>query len=821
MSGSNYNSDVTYTDFKEEYTPSNNGIDRYTTDSLSNYLANDVMDRYGWNAVKELVLQRKSNHSKNITSITQYHLYLILKQKQVPVPSQIITIILKAYPDLCDPDNKIYHLNVIVAFENTSSLPETLYQLIHQSRDPIKLTYMIMQQMIDRSSNTNIYNNHFINLFNHIPEENLQVLIHESLVQSLYHHDVDGNLLLHQACQAGNSPRMVRLIINGMIHDTGWCCVMGCNNDGLSPFQLALSCSSTQDANGILMELLSVIPLDLPSQDCIVRNDILHVSIRVGNWYLAFKILKEYPDLFHLWNSQGSLPLHDICQFGNAQGIEQFLTLYSDTVKSQMQFSTAAWTRFIPLQIACMNPLVTVNLFICLLHYLLDSNLEQNAEIYNSSVDQTVKQYGLLHLAAAASNVDIARYLISICPTALSYRRFQQFGLWGTEGPTPLFFACVSGSSEMIKCLFLAGKIHRIHPDKHAGLIDMYSGNNLHPIVAACSNSKMTTDTMEMLFLYSNIPCQWICDWKLLHSAAFEGNMEVALALVSWYPEGLFHIDGNGDLPLHDACMGGDPNMIEYLFIEQVKKVCFDGYLVIDDELCGMFKENYNGVTPWDLVCDILESIFEEYQDVYTHFSGLISAAMLALTLAAAMDHSKSDKKESSDASVSIPFSELNGTLNSLVHVTPFPVYHSAIQRISSISVLEYVVVQNLLNSHPLQLDRYGRTALHLVAEIQTEAEDWYEIIYHLLCDEEHGSQDCAYIQDNKSRYVLHTAAENGLGWSNGLELILNANEEVLECRDEVTGLFPYMLAASGERSDLDSIYELLRRNPGLPFPKK
>ena len=774
----------------------------------------------------------KSSHKRNYLYITQYHLYLILKQKQIPAPPQIIKTILKAYPELCNHSKKIYHLNVIVAFENPSSLPETLFELLRLSNDPIKLTYMIMQHMIHRTSNVNLethndilhddngYNNIIYddnnaddnNGFNSIPEENLQVLIHETFLEALYCHDGVGNILLHQACTTCNSPRMVRLIIEGMMNDIGWWCIIGCNNEGFSPFHLALSCISFQDANAVMDELLRAIPaLDLPAKECIVRNDILYVSIRTGNMYLTLKILEAYPSLIDLWSSQGTLPIHDVFQYGTTEHMSRFIELFYTFLRRQINIPTLAWTRFVPIQIACMNPSTAVFVVLRLLemHY------------NESSYEQTVRQYGLLHLAAAASNVNIARYLFYTVPEALAHRRFEHFGTWGTQGPIPLFFACVSGSSEMIEFLFKAGRKYHIQMDQHSGLVDSYSGNNLHPIVAACSNTNITTSTMEMLLVQSGLSSQWICDWRLLHCAAFEGNMEVVVALINHFPEALYCLDEDGNLPLHDACAGGNPNMIGYLFVEQTKLSRVGGFMMVQENLCGILDKNHLGETPWDLICEMLECVFADLEDdSHAHFSGLLSAALLTLTLDAAREYCSKDgdstcnNQQRRSTLVAVPLSLLS-RYDSSRQMTVLPVHHSAIKKIQSVTVLENIIVQNYHNCHPLQVDEHGKTALHLAVETQKEDEDWSCIIHHLLYDDENGSRSCACIQDENARYVLHTAAENGLAWNKGLNCIVNSNKAILERRDKITGLIPFMLAASGERSDLNSVFELLRGNPG------
>jgi len=72
---------------------------------------------------------------------------------------------------------------------------------------------------------------------------------------------------------------------------------------------------------------------------------------------------------------------------------------------------------------------------------------------------------------------------------------------------------------------------------------------------------------------------------------------------------------------------------------------------------------------------------------------------------------------------------------------------------------------------------------------------------------------------EHKGRFPLHIAAEKGLDWTNGMKEIFEANPTLLEEQDTVTGLYPFMLAASsygGGGNDTDSVFELLKGNPTL-----
>ena len=72
-----------------------------------------------------------------------------------------------------------------------------------------------------------------------------------------------------------------------------------------------------------------------------------------------------------------------------------------------------------------------------------------------------------------------------------------------------------------------------------------------------------------------------------------------------------------------------------------------------------------------------------------------------------------------------------------------------------------------------------------------------------------------AITRDGSGRLPLHSACEHSLPWTNGLSCIVNANMPALESIDPITCLPPFAHCAIGAKSDLESIYELLRLHPG------
>lgn len=535
-------------------------------------LQKQITKKSEWDAIYSLIQDSKvhATFNETITSIgtkkdnklhiSQYNLYQMLSQKTIPVTPQIVKSVLSYNPKLAQSKD-VYPINVFVAFENHSSMPETLFQLISMSDNPVILVYNVLHNIIHRDDHSEDDNLDRINTlilerllhsvrrhtrtngFDSIPEANIRVLIHQNFRNALYLLDDNGNTLLHQACIKSKLPRIVRLIVEGMMNDVGWWCIFGNNEKFRTPFHLTLSSQASYlEISSILGQLLSVIPLlDLPSRCCIVHNDVLHACIRTENVHLMFQILRVYPDLIHVWSAEGTLPFHDICRYGSSETIEEFIDMFRKDVRHQSLMMTKESPKFLPVQIACVNHSVSVDIINQLIRILSE---EKPGVPYN----ELIQVYGFLHLVAATSNVAVAKFLLSLCPQALTNtNRFQSFG----PGPSPLFYACVRGSPSMIEYLFHEGKRDRYHPFQHGGLIDSISGNELHPIRALCSNHRMTHASMIKLLIDSKISSDWICENKLLNSAAYEGNLEVATALVEHCPRLLRCKDEEGNTPLH------------------------------------------------------------------------------------------------------------------------------------------------------------------------------------------------------------------------------------------------------------------------------
>ena len=76
---------------------------------------------------------------------------------------------------------------------------------------------------------------------------------------------------------------------------------------------------------------------------------------------------------------------------------------------------------------------------------------------------------------------------------------------------------------------------------------------------------------------------------------------------------------------------------------------------------------------------------------------------------------------------------------------------------------------------------------------------------------------DCIHTRDSFGRYPINVAAEEGLRWNMGMRELVESNiENVANGTDYRTGLRMFMLAAMGDKNDLNTIYGTMKMSPHL-----
>ena len=99
----------------------------------------------------------------------------------------------------------------------------------------------------------------------------------------------------------------------------------------------------------------------------------------------------------------------------------------------------------------------------------------------------------------------------------------------------------------------------------------------------------------------------------------------------------------------------------------------------------------------------------------------------------------------------------------------------------------------------------------------EEESSDTQSSVIEILLQANQGHA-CASagLPDASGRLPLHLALESNKKWNQGVSQLVQVHPDGLVHLDQTTRLYPFMLAAQGERSDLNTVYEMLRFNPSV-----
>ena len=75
---------------------------------------------------------------------------------------------------------------------------------------------------------------------------------------------------------------------------------------------------------------------------------------------------------------------------------------------------------------------------------------------------------------------------------------------------------------------------------------------------------------------------------------------------------------------------------------------------------------------------------------------------------------------------------------------------------------------------------------------------------------------DTVTLKDSHKQLALHAACECGTPWDDGLCILVKANVFALKEMDPKSKLMPFCLVATTTSANVSTIYELLRRDPGV-----
>lgn len=89
-------------------------------------------------------------------------------------------------------------------------------------------------------------------------------------------------------------------------------------------------------------------------------------------------------------------------------------------------------------------------------------------------------------------------------------------------------------------------------------------------------------------------------------------------------------------------------------------------------------------------------------------------------------------------------------------------------------------------------------------------------VIEILLQANQGAASAAACLPDPSGRLPLHFALETNKKWNQGVCQLVQVHPDGLAHFDKTRQLYPFMLAAQGDKSDLNTVYEVLRFNPSV-----
>ena len=392
--------------------------------------------------------------------------------------------------------------------------------------------------------------------------------------------DSIGRTILHIACQKGNLTFVKHLVENYPS------LLSICDNAGVTPLQCTGWSGSVE-----LTEYLITSHTDLLETDSCGRN-ILHSACQEGKVTLVKHLIKHYPVLLNMRDTDGMTALHRSGWSESIELIEYLITCHCDILDRDSDGGTI-------LHIVCQAGNLT------LVKHLVENYPALLSMKDNNGVTP-------LHCAGLSGSIELTEYLIachcevldtdSDCRTILHIackegkltlvkhliENYQALvNLRDNVGLTPLHYAGWSGSVELTECLMTcnydvsdtdSGGRTILHHACHQGkqtlakhLVEKYpalgtlrDNNGLSPL--HCAGFSGSIELTEYLIDYH-------CDIHdtdsggrtILHHACYKDKLTLVKHLVENYPALMSMIDNKGLTPLHCVGCSGSVEMTEYL----------------------------------------------------------------------------------------------------------------------------------------------------------------------------------------------------------------------------------------------------------------
>lgn len=509
----------------------------------------------------------------------------------------------------------------------------------------------------------------------------------------------------------------------------------------------------------------------------LLEYGLLHAACKTSNLGFILQILESYPKQLkslYLVDKELRTPLQVACIYGGNQVI-RFLVLRE---KGMGLIPNSFYTsRLNPIQLACLNPNTNMNL------------IEFLSVMYGyepRSFPNEIWHNRLLHICSMGYNTDLAAELLLKFPQALVMK--------SNTGSYPVNLACKSSTSEMVTLLL--SKTLQLYRDCSEGLCSR------HLLQDACANPLLNESILQQIFHLSKLTSETINEMKLLHLAVRSKNVSACKLILRINPEALLELSENS-YPIFVACRTKSIRIIRFVFNALFRYFMKSSSKKIELGFSTIFHENMKGESAWE---EMMQLCFAGYKiESYGFFErGIWPCIQLVLSTYARKIVYKDG--------------------------TNIPMFHAAVILITNLDLLAVIVYHKLMHFDISIIDEKGRNGLHILAECIGKSSTMtpklhtalkWQVITKYVMGLATFETKSMLVPDLYGRIPLHICASSNMDSNAGLNHFLQANFVALQIPDPITGLYPFMLMASGSKSNSDSgsvtsIFFLLRADPSV-----
>lgn len=305
-------------------------------------------------------------------------------------------------------------------------------------------------------------------------------------------------------------------------------------------------------------------------------------------------------------------------------------------------------------------------------------------------------------------------------------------------------------------------------------------------IIAICQNKRISGNVLHLfLKLGPKQSLQSMVRKNLIYHAILSENKEVIQVLIQHFPWVLSErlAESNNEIPLHD-CLNTSPPVLEAIVNAGISQDI--------DEIGGIFVENDRGETFFDKL-------------------------IMSFTISSENDDNDSRAAKWKRLEVCLKFIYLeirgSGEKNKIPSKIPFCCICFLPSRLidEGLKVIQFDAQQSDIY-YMIQL----ATTSNWTKRMQLRCCDYAKMIGMIVSLTTHEVNK----RDDRKQPIwnqpLYYGAFKGLRWDRGLEEIFLSDVDALQIPDTGTNLLPFMAAACSSICHLDTIYQLLLRNPSV-----